>query len=196
MQQIRIIGLVSITVFLHWFSWFSGYTSSPLTDAEGNTPSREFTYVSIGINEDAVLTWTTVNEKDPRPFYVEQYAYDKWMRVGMIYGDGNNDSTHYQYRCRPLLNSGNNTFRVRRESDSYSNACSVQVNLKTDYSRVYHFLDKPNNRILLSRRGHYYLYDELGMLARKGYGSVISLKDLLKGEYFFCYDNRAERLKI
>jgi hypothetical protein len=195
-QQFRIVGLVSIAVILHWFSWLYSPFNSTLS-GEGGTPSKlKFTYVHVGINDDAVLSWTTINERDPRPFYVEQFAYSKWMRVGMIYGDGGRDSTHYEYRCRALLNSGNNTFRVRRETDSYVDACSSQVHLKTKFTRVYHFLDKAHDRILLSRRGHYYIYDELGMLARSGYGSVISLQGILKGEYFLCYDNRAEQLKL
>jgi hypothetical protein len=95
-QQFRIVGLVSISIIFQWFFWPYTSPTAILSNATSDPATRAFSNVAVEIDSDAVLTWTTVNERDPRPFYVEQYAYDKWMRVGMIYGDGGNNSKHDQ----------------------------------------------------------------------------------------------------
>lgn len=195
MQHVTKLALLSVFVFIQWIMWDASSWTDFFSGSDSDN-SREFNYAEVNLTQEGLLTWVTVFEKDPLPFHVEQYAYNKWMKVGMIYGEGRGDSTYYEYRVGAVLNSGNNTFRIRRETGEVIDTYSQKVNLITNWKRVYHFADKSNDRILLSRRGYYYVYDEIGMLCRKGYGSIISTKGLLKGKYFLCYDDQVEKIKV
>ncbi|MFO7862642.1 MAG: hypothetical protein R6U85_01460, partial [Salinivirgaceae bacterium] len=41
------------------------------------------------------LTWSTTNEKGSLPFYVEQFRWNKWIRLGTVDGKGSSGANSY-----------------------------------------------------------------------------------------------------
>ena len=58
------------------------------------------------------LIWTTSNEKGSLPFYVEQFRWNKWVRLGTVDGKGSSGANTYTYKV--LVHSGLNKYRVRQ----------------------------------------------------------------------------------
>jgi len=89
-------------------------------------PVATFEVKNIKIDGNT-LSWSTVNESGPLPFIVEQYRWNKWIKVGDVKGTGKQTLNHYSAQVR--LNSGENKFRIMqvdyRKKPRYSQEVTV-----------------------------------------------------------------------
>ena len=47
-------------------------------------PISTFELTSITVDKNNVLKWSTTNEAGILPFIIEQYRWNKWVKVGVI----------------------------------------------------------------------------------------------------------------
>ncbi len=142
-------------------------------------------FEAISIKEDALL-FTTSGETGSLPFYIEQYRWNKWVKVGEVRGKGHNQANYYDVKIR--THSGANKFRVRqttgnRKVQSYSKeVVTFNTTPKIEFKTS-------NTEITFSGETMYEVYDQFGGIVFKGYGKSINISTLQKGKYYLNYDN-------
>jgi hypothetical protein len=161
--------------------------------AKSETLGNEFEFVDVQLDDAGNLRWSTANEELGELFIVEQFVYNRWTILTTISGAGLSDAGDYLFRVANVLHSGTNSFRIRKPAKNYIDILSEVVDVETELKQVYHFVKK--DRILLSKRVDYCLYDESGILLKKSYGSVIDLQNMIDKGFYLCYDNQVAHIK-
>ena len=140
------------------------------------------------------LIWTTSNEKGSLPFYVEQFRWNKWVRLGTVDGKGSSGANTYTYKV--LVHSGLNKYRVRQRDFTGVDNISRPVPFRSQKAPVTFEPKKPSDKITFSAETLYELYDMYGVRKASGYGKELVLKDVPKGDYFLNFDAQTEIIKI
>lgn len=145
------------------------------------TPAK-FESVSV---KDGVLTFTTSGETGSIPFLVEQYRWNKWVKVGEVRGKGKNKPNTYEVKVR--THSGSNKFRVRQTDNKKISVYSKEA-VAIIATPAITYKTTPNN-IAFSAETMYEVYDQYGGIVFKGVGASINISSLPKGKYYLNYDN-------
>lgn len=136
--------------------------------------------------KDGILTFSTTGETGSLPIIVEQYRWNKWVKVGEVKGKGKNQPNTYETKVR--THSGANKFRVRQQTpnkkaQSYSReAVSISTTPAVTFKAT-------NDEVAFSDETMYEVYDQFGGIVFKGYGKQINISTLTKGKYYLNYDN-------
>ncbi|WP_430811542.1 MULTISPECIES: hypothetical protein [unclassified Carboxylicivirga] len=149
-----------------------------------------FEIAALAVNKDQIQ-WTTAKESGSLPFIVEQYRWNKWVKVGEVEGNGTNKANKYSLTIRK--HSGENKFRIKqvdyRNKPRYSDeikSISTKADVNFSPSRV-------DDRITFSAPTLYEIYDEYGGIVFKGYGEEVNVTGIEKGRYYINYDNKMDR---
>lgn len=135
--------------------------------------------------KDGVLTFSTSGETGSIPFIVEQYRWNKWVKVGELRGKGKNRPNTYEVKVR--THSGPNKFRVRQTDNKKISVYSKEaVALVSTPAVTYKATD---NNVSFSAETMYEVYDQYGGIVFKGVGQNINIASLPKGKYYLNYDN-------
>ncbi len=142
-------------------------------------------FESIKVNGN-VLTFTTSGETGSLPFVIEQYRWNKWVKVGEVMGKGHNKPNTYESKVRN--HSGVNKYRVRqatanRKVQSYSKEATT-----TDPMEKVTF-KATNTELTFSAETLYEIYDQYGGIVFRGFGKSVNIATLAKGKYYVNYDN-------
>ena len=133
------------------------------------------------------IEWFTTNETGKLPFYIEQYRWNKWIRVGEVMGKGSTVQNSYSSPVR--FNSGLNRFRVRQVDEAGKSRYSQELTFTSDVKVVTFSPDRVDDVINFSSTTMYEIYDQFGNIVFKGYGNSVKVTDLKKGSYYLNYDN-------
>lgn len=152
-------------------------------------PQSTFTDKNIAVGGDKVLSWTTTGETGKLPYIVEQYRWNKWIKIGEVDGIGTADEHTYQFKVTP--HSGENKFRVKQ----------VDYTGKPKFSKIAKFEDaaipaitynpKQNvkKEIVFTGETLFEIHDTFGNIVKKGFGEKIDCSGLEKGMYYLSFDN-------
>lgn len=157
-----------------------------ILNAEVLKPKSTFETKSIKVTKDGYLEWTTTNESGSLPFIVEQYRWNKWVKVGEVEGKGTSGTNSYRVKVHP--HSGSNRFRVKQVDYTKKPRYSKEVRYRCMDPVVTYSPKKPSTEITFSRETMYEIYDFYGHIVLKGYGAKVDVSGLKKGEYFLNYD--------
>ena len=100
-------------------------------------PKSTFGTKEISFSGDGVLNWTTDNETGSLDYIVEQFRWNKWVKVGEVKGIGTPGTHSYSYKIAP--HSGENRARVKQVDYSGKPRYS-------DDARFYFFHSRNNTR--------------------------------------------------
>ena len=156
-------------------------------------PRSTFKTVSIKVEAGNMLKWTTQEEMSKLPYTIEQYRWNKWVKVGEIEGKGSMSINEYLYKITP--HSGTNKLRVKQVDFSKEHRYSNEVQFKADVPEVTFTLDKTISKLDFSQETMYEIYNEFGNVVKKGVGSEVDISNLEKGVYYFNYDNKTDQFK-
>ena len=156
-------------------------------------PKSTYKLTSIKVDRNGILSWTTTQETGSLPYIVEQFRWNKWVKVAKIPGKGNRGINNYSTKVRP--HSGNNKFRVKQIDYTKKPRYSREVNFRSLKPPVTFSPLKPTTEIVFSRETMYEIYDYYGNLILKGYKAKINISGLKKGDYFLNYDTKTGRFK-
>lgn len=149
-----------------------------------------FYITSMHISKDGLLNWTSVSESGPLTYMVEQYLFDRWVRVSTIEGIGTSNANSYS--CPIVFHNGENKFRVKQRGDDkvsrYSDAISLQY--KTD--EVSFKITEHNQMLEFSAETYYMIYDPYGNIIDQGHATTINISDYEKGKYCLVFDNKLD----
>jgi hypothetical protein len=152
-------------------------------------PKSTFEVLSIGMEGDGVLSWTTSNETGELPFTVEQKRWNKWVKAGEVIGIGTPGEHTYQFKVTP--HSGENTFRVKQVDYSKKPRYSESVTFNDPSVQPITFSpDRTKKTINFSGTTLYEIYDGYGNIIKKGYGNEINVINMQKDKYYLNYDNK------
>jgi hypothetical protein len=140
------------------------------------------------------LEWTTTNESGSLTYYVEQFRWNKWIRLGTVEGLGKPGENAYSYKV--LVHSGLNKYRVRQRDFTGKDNISRESSYRSQKQPVTFEPKKPDDKITFSAETLFEIFDMYGVLKRNGYGKVAEIKDLPKGDYFLNFDTKTEIIKI
>lgn len=157
------------------------------------TPNPTFETIDISIDENGILEWTTVNETAALPFVVEQFKWNKWVKIGEVQGKGTPEKHAYSFET--ITHSGTNKFRVKQKGfiDKTIHSPSVSYSsLKSEISYVY---NKKTKTIDFAEKTSYEVYDKYGELVKKGYDNKINVQNLKNETYYMNFGNTTTEFK-
>lgn len=159
-------------------------------------PKSTFEIIGMSIDKDGTFHWTTRSESGKLPFYVEQFRWNKWVKVGEVEGHGTPGTNEYAFRISP--HSGKNQFRVRQTDQSGRPRISKTVDYTSELLEAEYAPLKTTKDINFYVKGKagktvetmYEIYDQFGNIVKKGSGAKVDVSNLPKGSYFLNYDNK------
>ncbi len=151
-------------------------------------PKSTFDIAKQEVTSNGVYRFTTTNETGELPFIVEQYRWNKWVKVGEVMGVGTPGEHTYEFKIVP--HSGENKFRVK-QVDLTKNARYSQAVKYTDpaVAPVTFSPDKPKTEVVFSSATLYEVYDQYGNIVKRGFGDRLDVTNLKKDLYYLNYDN-------
>ena len=93
-------------------------------------PKSTYELVTINLSSDGTFSWSTKNESGKLAYIVEQFRWNKWLKVGEIEGAGT--PTEHSYTFKVSLHSGKNQVRVRQTD--YTNIPHVSKSAEVNSS--------------------------------------------------------------
>ncbi|MFH1321927.1 MAG: hypothetical protein ABII90_14905 [Bacteroidota bacterium] len=149
-------------------------------------PKSTFDIVSIKIDNDGVLNWNTKNETGKLAYIIEQFRWNKWVKVGEEEGTGLRSTNEYLFKITP--HSGENKFRVKQIDYSRRPRYSSAVKFRSSKPPVTFAPTKVSKEIIFSEETMYEIYDAYGNIVKKGFALTIDASNLKKGTYYINYD--------
>jgi len=135
------------------------------------------------------FNFTTTGESGILKYTVEQFRWNKWIKVGETQGIGTATTNNYQVPVN--LSSGDNVFRVRQTDFTKLPRVSKVFKFRSMSPPVtYTPLKKITNEITFSDVTMYEIYDLYGRLKLKGIGNKADISALTKSKYILLFDNQ------
>ncbi len=155
-------------------------------------PKSTYEVVDIKLNEkDSVLKWKTKGETGQLPFIVEQYRWNKWVRIGEVPGKGTPEEHSYEFKITP--HSGENKFRVKQEDYTGKARPSQPVTYRNLKGEEVSFSPKKvRDKIFFTKETLFEIYDQYGNIVKKGFNDTVNAENLKEGIYYLSYDNKTE----
>jgi hypothetical protein len=159
-------------------------------------PKSTFDIVSISADSDGNFKWSTRSETGKLPFVIEQFRWNKWVKIGEVEGTGTPGNHEYAFKISP--HSGKNMLRVRQTDFSGQPRLSKAVDfvsdlpdtdfspLKTSKDITFFMKNKPEKKV----ETMYEIYDQYGNIVKKGFDNKVDVSNLPKGAYYLNYDNK------
>jgi hypothetical protein len=159
-------------------------------------PKSTYEVIGISVAKDGTFKWTTKSETGKLTFFVEQYRWNKWVKVGEVDGMGTPATNDYAFKITP--HSGKNMVRVRQTDYSGTPRLSKGVDFISDIPEIEFAPIKVSKDINFFVKGKessaaetmYEIYDQYGNIVKKGSGTKVDVSNLPKGPYFLNYDNK------
>ncbi len=159
-------------------------------------PKSTYEIVSMTADADGTLKWSTRSETGKLSFIVEQFRWNKWVKVGEVEGAGTANQNNYSFKISP--HSGKNQLRVRQTDFSGKPRVSKTVDFIAEGPELEYAPVKTNKDINFFAKGKqdkpgetmYEIYDQYGNVVKKGFGSKVDVSNLPKGGYYINFDNK------
>lgn len=159
-------------------------------------PKSTFEVISMTSDKAGLLKWSTKSETGKLTFIVEQFRWNKWVKVGEVEGNGTPNTNEYSFKVAP--HSGKNQLRIRQTDYSGQPRLSKPVDFVSDVTEIDYSPLKATKDINFFMKGKedktmetmYEIYDQYGNIVKKGFGSKVDVSNLPKGGYFINFDNK------
>jgi hypothetical protein len=154
-------------------------------------PKSTFETASIAVDKEGKVSWVTKKESGKLTFIIEQYRWNKWVKVGEVEGNGTTAENTYSFKV--TLHSGENKVRVKQVDYSGKPRYSPAATTVSTVSEVTFEPLKVKESISFSNETLFEVYDQYGNIVKKGYGATLDATTLKKGNYYLSYDNKTEQ---
>ena len=156
-------------------------------------PKSTFEIVSMSVEKDLTFKWSTKGEAGKLPYAIEQFRWNKWVKVGEIEGVGTAELNSYSFKVVP--HSGKNQYRVKQvdytgqpkfsKTLDYMSSSPVVTFSPAKVSKEISFFDGSTPVETM-----FEIYDQFGNIVKRGFASVVDASTLTKGVYYLNYDNK------
>jgi len=163
----------------------------------GQAPTADLRQItSIKVYDEATIVWTASGETTTLPYVIEQFRWNKWIKIGEVDPHLSAGEKTYQFKAAP--NSGEIVCRVKPTSSStenkeirWTNPKIAKVQFTVKKSEIL-FSDEQSNPV----ETMFKLIDSSGALVKRGWAQKVSCDNLAKGSYTLNYDNQKAELKL
>ena len=149
--------------------------------------------ISMKMLNDA-LYWTVADEAHKGVYYIEQFRWNKWVKIGELEGKEQGDTLSYQFACK--LHSGKNSIRIRLVDENRYPVSSRPVDYTSSVKPVRYKLSEDHNKVIFTNETMFELYDKYGNVLKRGTAKEIDVSYLKKDRYYLNYDSKMGELKI
>lgn len=156
-------------------------------------PKSTFEVLSIGVDGDLTFKWTTKGETGKLPYVIEQFRWNKWVKVGEVEGNGTPAENAYSFKITP--HSGKNQFRVKQIDYTGQPKLSKTVDYSSKVPDVTFSPAKVTKEINFSSGNApvetmFEIYDQFGNIVKRGFAKTVDVSNLARGAYYLNYDNK------
>jgi len=148
---------------------------------------------SIVVGRDQVLRWTTTNETGALDFYIEQFRWNKWVKIGKVKGKGGSTKNQYSYTI--TTHSGQNKFRIKQIDYTKKARYSKEAIYRSMSPAVSFKYNKSSNKLDFSSSTSYEIFNGYGNIEMKGKAKSVNIQKLKPGNYYLNYDNKMDSFK-
>ena len=170
----------------------SGCTPKVINPEVLNAQST-FTVTTIKIDKNNKLAFTTNNESGSLPFIVEQFRWNKWIKVATVDGKGTSGTNNYTVDVN--LHNGNNRFRVKQVDYTRRPRYGKELRYRATTAEITYSFTKPYSEVKFSAETMYEVYNSKGALISRGTGTSVDVSSLPLGDYYLNYDTKTETIK-
>ncbi|MGB0888497.1 MAG: T9SS type A sorting domain-containing protein [Vicingaceae bacterium] len=153
-------------------------------------PKSTYEIVSMSVSKDGNFDWKTKSESGKLTFIVEQFRWNKWIKIGEV--DGNGASTENSYQFKITAHSGENKFRVKQIDYSGKPRYSQASRFTSVLSEISFSPIKAKTEVNFTNETLFEVYDSYGNIVKKGFGEKVDVSNLKKGIYYLNYDNKTD----
>lgn len=142
----------------------------------------------ISATKAGAVTWTTQKESLKKPFVIEIWRWNKWLKIGEVYALGAPSINSYSFKTVP--HHGLNKVRVWLLNENYvcdSTSFTSEVPVVT--------YEIKNKIVKFNAETLYELVDSKGTSVKRGYSKELFCNDLA-GTYMLYYDNKIKQLSF
>lgn len=158
-------------------------------------PKSTFNNSKASVNKDGVFGWTVDNENGKLDYIVEQFRWNKWVKVGEVSGKGTPGIHNYEFKITP--HSGENMFRAKQID--YTGKPRYTKSAKYNSSSPVITLDGDKFKGTVNFKGGetmYEIYDRFGTIVKRGFGRSADISTLEKGTYYISFDNDTKTVQF
>lgn len=150
-------------------------------------PKSTFETKSIKVNDSQVLKWVTTGEQGKLTFQVEQYRWNRYIKIGEVEGDGTASENSYEFKITPT--SGENKFRVVQVDYTGKKRMSPKATYQSSTDKI-DLVSAKSKTLDFSGETLFEVYDTYGNLVKKGFGKNPNVENLQKGLYYVNFDSK------
>ena len=156
-------------------------------NADDLKPKPTFEVMFMNLSPEGTLKWDTKNESGVLPYVIEQFKWNKWVKVAEIDGIGTPDAHEYSFKVG--MHSGENKYRIKQKGYNSIIKVSPEITAVSQLNKPSFAIPLDFDRIDFSAETAYEVYDEYGQIVKKGFGKQIEIENLSNGLYYLCFDN-------
>ena len=156
-------------------------------------PKSTFDIVAMLVEPDLTLKWSTKGESGKLTYTIEQFRWNKWVKVGDVDGIGTADVNNYSFKVIPHYRK--NQYRVKQIDYSGQPRFSKTVDYNSSSPEITFSPAKVTKSISFlagetPAETMFEIYDQYGNIVKRGFASTIDASNLPKGAYYLNYDNK------
>jgi hypothetical protein len=156
-------------------------------------PKSTFEVISMSVDKDMTFKWATKGETGKLPYTIEQFRWNKWVKVGEVEGNGTPNDNSYSFKVAP--HSGKNQYRVKQVDYTGQPKLSKTVDYMSTSPEISFSPAKVSKEITFTAGNTptetmFEIYDQFGNIVKRGFASVVDASNLPKGAYYLNYDNK------
>ncbi len=150
-------------------------------------PSATCSIVTINVDANAKLTWKTTGESGSLPFIIEQYRWNKWVKVGEVKGVGTAGEHNYNFNVDP--HSGKNKIRIKQKDKVFQEFPFTSKVAQVNYAMAANGKELNfTNTTGAAAETKYEIFDQTGNIVSSGKASKVDITKLKPGTYYLNYD--------
>lgn len=156
-------------------------------------PKSTFEIVTMSVDKDLTFKWTTKGETGKLTYTIEQFRWNKWVKIGEVEGIGTPDANNYSFKVVP--HSGKNQYRVKQVDYTGQPKLSKTVDFMSTSPEITFSPAKVSKEINFltgstPTETMFEIYDQFGNIVKRGFASNVDAANLAKGAYYLNYDNK------
>ncbi len=158
-------------------------------------PKSTFNNSKASVSREGVFGWTVDNENGKLDYIIEQFRWNKWVKVGEVSGNGTPGVHNYEFKITP--HSGENKFRGKQVDYTGKPRYTKMSKYTSSSPEITLGGDKFKGSINFKGGATMFeLYDRYGTIVKRGYGQTVDIMGLQKGTYYISFDNDTKTVQF
>jgi hypothetical protein len=167
--------------------------SPKILNPGGLQPAPDFEIASMELSVQGLLKWASTREAAELPYIIEQFKWNKWVKVGEVNSIGKSGKNDYSFQVN--LTSGENKFRLVQRNLNGQMKISNSITVSSSEASVELNYNAKSKSVDFSRPTSYEVYDAFGIIRKRGYAQKIDMEDLENGDYYINFDNANKKVR-